>query len=198
MEKKLCCTAFLFLAINLFGQSPGKVKFGIKLGTAVAKSRVEYNDDNTSTFKYRAKTGLIAGGYIDIAINKTVSFQPAILYVRKGVKEIMQSSQYFYGTKMAFNYMELPLNILYASYVKTGNYFIGGGLSPAIKLSDYLYGDELKSFDLGIDVLVGYKSQMGFSINLGYTYGMLNVSDFKNYIKKIQNKYFSIALGYEF
>ena len=162
MKKKLCSTAVLFLAINLFGQSPGKVKFGIKLGTAVAKSKLEYND-NSYSYKHRSKTGLIVGCYVDVAINKAVSFQPALLYVRKGVKEIMQSSQYSYGTNIAFNYLELPLNILYVSYVKTGNYFIGGGLSPAIKLSDYLYGDELKSFDLGIDVLAGYKSQMGFS-----------------------------------
>ena len=81
---------------------------------------------------------------------------------------------------------------------KKGIYFWGGGLSPAIVLNRYLNGSEIKSFDLGINVLAGYQFPMGFSINLGYTYGLLNLSSNKSYISKIQNKYFSLTTSFEF
>ena len=195
MKNKVLFTSLLFFAANAFSQPGSKIKFGIKLGVALAKSKLEYPDN--SSYKFQTKSRLIAGGYVDFGINKDVVFQPALLYVRKGVRETTQS-QYNYGSNVLFNYLEIPLNILYSVPAKKGNYFIGGGLSPAIKLNNYLYGDELKSVDLGVNLLAGYKFSVGFSINIGYTYGLLNVSNNKEYASKIQNKYFSLAAGYEF
>ncbi len=196
MKKKALLIPFFLTVINAYSQSGSKIKFGIKIGVAFAKSKLEYPDN--SLYKFQTKSGLIAGGYADFGINKNVTFQSALLYVRKGVIEGTQSYQYNYRSGKLYNYLEIPVNILYSSPAKKGNYFIGGGLSPAIKLNNYLYGDELKSFDLGVNLLAGYKFPIGFSINLGYTHGLLNVSGFKDYISKIQNKYFSIIAGYEF
>jgi len=95
------------------------------------------------------------------------------------------------------HYLEIPLNIHYKAQTKRGIFLSGGGVSPAFILNNY-YGNQIKQFDLGINILTSYLWPMGFSINLGYTYGLLNLSSNKSYISKIQNKYFSLTAGYEF
>ena len=194
MKKKLCCSILLLLTMNAYCQQASTIKFGIKLGAAFAKSKLEFTN-NSVPYNLKTKIGLMAGCYVDFLVNEKMLFQPALLYVRKGAKE---QTGYRYSPSLIYNYLEIPLNILYRSPTKNGRYFFGGGLSPAIKLSSYIYGSELKSFDLGLNVLTGYQFPIGFSINLGYTNGVLNVSNMKEYIGKIQNRYFSLTIGYEF
>lgn len=194
MKKKFYCSILLLLTMNAYRQQASTIKFGIKFGAAFAKNKLEFTN-NSVPYNLKTKIGLMAGCYVDFLVNEKMLFQPALLYVRKGAKE---QTGYTYSPSLIYNYLEIPLNILYRSPAKNGRYFFGGGLSPAFRFTNHLYGNELKSFDLGANVLAGYQFPMGFSINLGYTYGMLNVSKFKESISKIQNRYFSLPVGYEF
>ncbi len=184
--KKLCSVIPLFLLVmNVYCQQETSVKFGIKAGVAFATLKQDYIDSSFSSNSV-VKPGLIFGGFANIAISKSIFFQPSILYVSK---------RYDYYNRN--HYLEIPLNILYKAQTKRGIFLSGGGVSPAFILNNY-YGNQIKQFDLGIGVLVGYQLPIGFSINLGYTYGLLNLSSNKSYISKIQNKYFSLTAGYEF
>ena len=95
-----------------------------------------------------------------------------------------------------YNYFELPLNVLYKLPSNNSKYYLGGGLSPAIKTKDYYYGGLTKEFDLGINLSAAFKVPIGFSINLNYTYGLLNVSGFGT--SEIKNRYLGLTAGYEF
>ncbi len=184
--KKLCSVLPLFLLVmNVYSQQERIVKFGVKAGVAFAALKQDYVD-NSSSSNSVMKPGLIFGGFANIAISKSIFFQPSILYVSK---------RYDYYNRN--HYLEIPLNILYKAQTKRGIFLTGGGVSPAFILNNY-YGNQIKQFDLGVNVLVGYQLPIGFSINLGYTYGLLNLSSNKSYISKIQNKYFSLTAGYEF
>jgi len=103
--------------------------------------------------------------------------QPALLYVRKGAKQHFQNT---YANPLVYNYIEIPLNIVYTT--KTGNsiFGLGGGLSPAFKLNTVLATNETKNFDLGVNVLAMYQWAIGFSANVRYTYSLLNTSAVKN------------------
>lgn len=195
MKKKFCAIILFLFTINAYGQPASKVKFEIKLGAAFAKSKIEYTGTDYP-YNFNMKTGLVFGGYADFLVSKNIVFQPGLLYVRKGANV---ANQYSYNEPLYFNYLEIPLNILYRPPSKKGMYFFGVGLSPALRLNNsYNYGNPLKTFDLGINILAGYQFPIGFSINLNYTYGILNVSENKEYISTIQNKYFSLTVGYEF
>ena len=192
MKKQLLIFIILLIVINSYGQTESKLKFGIKTGLAFASIKRDYN--NTSS-KIKTKTGFTAGGFLDVTLNKNLVFQPALLYVRKGGNEF---SGYGYSIPFNLNYLELPLNILYQSSGVNGVYFLGGGLSPALHLNSAYDGNEVKDFDIGISLLAGYKVPIGFSVNLGYTHGLTNVTSDKEIIKTIRNRYFSITAGYEF
>ena len=194
MKNKFATITLLLFTLNVYSQQAGKVKFGIKLGAVFAKSKIEYTGTDYP-YNFNMKTGLSIGGYADFLVSKNFVFQPALLYVRKGAKV---TGLYSYNEPLYFNYFEIPLNILYRPAAKKGMYFFGIGLSPAIRLNYYYNGSQLKSFDLGINALAGYQFPIGFSINLNYTYGIMNVSENKEFISTIQNKYFSLTVGYEF
>ncbi len=194
MKTHICFILFLFCTINSYSQPAYKITHGIKAGVAFADIKMNYVN-NSSSPGIKMKTDIVVGSYLNIAANKHLVFQPALLYVGKGTRD---SRQDFYSYPYKFNYLEIPLNMLYKSQVKNGIYFIGGGLSPAFLLNNKEFRNEIKSFDLGINVLAAYMLPIGFSINLGYTYGLVNLSNNKEYISNIQNRYFSIAAGYEF
>lgn len=126
MKKKLCILPILVLAINVYSQQETSVKFGVKAGVAFAALKQDYVDNSISSNSVM-KPGLIFGGFANITINKSILFQPALLYVRKGVYEKFQSSR----IPIPYNYYELPLNFLYKFKKKPGSYFLGGGVSPA-------------------------------------------------------------------
>jgi hypothetical protein len=192
MKKKFFSVILILAGVCAYSQPGNKLKYGIKLGLAFANTKLDYTDVSP---KIKAKTGFTAGGFVDLPISKSTIFQAALLYVRKGGKEAEVNG---YTYPFNYNYLEIPLNILYKSKAGNGNYFLGGGFSPAFHLNSAYYGNAIKGFDLGINLLASYQTAIGFSINLGYTYGLLNAAGKNDYITKIQNRYFSITAGYEF
>jgi hypothetical protein len=187
MKKQLITVIILFAALNVFSQQEDKIKFGIKTGIAFTNTKLVYVND-PPLGSLQTKNGFILGCFLNISFSKNVVFQPSVLYVGKGY-----NNYYYY----AYHYLEIPLNILYKTQTKSGIFLLGGGVSPAFILSTYS-GNQIKKFDFGINVLAGYQLPIGFSINVGYTYGLLNLSNNKNYISNIQNKYLGLTVGYEF
>ncbi len=190
MNKKILGILIVFFSINANSQTENKVKFGIKTGLAFSSTRQEYVNDG-SPGPLQTKTSLLLEMYLNVAVNKSLVFQPAVVFLTKGAV-----NSYGYGE--GINYFEIPLDILHKLPVKNGMFFLGGGLSPAFRVSNYYSGDDIKQFDLGLNVLATYQTPIGFSINLSYTYGLLNLSNNKTYITNYQNRYLSVCAGYEF
>ncbi len=186
MKIKGSVIILVLFSLNVFSQ-PLKVKVGIKAGISFANSKIVSQGNYPSIVPNRA--GLTAGGFLNIYPGKNLMIQPAVMFVSKG-------GRYYDGLRMG--YLEIPINVLYKPASQKGTYFFGGGFSPAFELNGDYYGyqPDMKKFDLGINVLAGYVFPIGFSINLGYTHGILDISNEETY--SLRNRYFAITAGYEF
>ena len=183
---------FLF-NYQVFCQANDKITFGLKMGIVATKSNIVYNYNAAP--KNSGIATILFGGVLNIPIKKNIVFQPGVLFVYKGLKSRYPNTNY--DIHENFNYIEVPINFLYYFKTNTVGYFIGGGLAPAFKKNRY-NSYPLKTFDLGINAITGYKFAIGASINVAYTYGILNVSQYKSAYPVIRNRYFTLSIGYEF
>lgn len=192
--------AFFCQSPNLEGKQTNSngIKFGIKAGVAIAKSKIEYNATTSpGNGKAKSKLGAMGGVFARMYLGHKALFQPELLMVGKGTKE--NNQYYSYRTDLA--YVELPLNILYKPADSKGSFFIGGGPAPAFYIGENVFysgSQSFKKFDLGINILTGYELSIGFSINLNYTYGILNISRNTNDIPTVKNRSFGLTVGYVF
>ena len=207
MKKILIFLAIISVHPSVFGQlsdrqnneaNSDKIKFGIKAGVAIANAKVEYNTTTRpDNGKPKSKLGAMAGVFARMAFGNNACFQPELLMVGKSMKENNQG--YFYRNDLT--YLELPLNILYKPSGSKGSFFIGGGPAPAFYIGENVFYSgyqSVKKFDVGINVLSGYELPIGFSINLNYTHGLLNISENKVDVPVIKNRSFGLTVGYTF
>src|SRR5690606_38732495 len=141
--------------------------------------------------------GLISGFYLNMDLNKKLRFQPALLLVNKGMNEIHED----FIIRKNLNYVEVQLNLLHQSTSPRSSFFIGGGLAPSYYTGEtlfYLGDNELKKIDVGINFLMGYEIPIGFSLNLNYTHGLVNISGDREFMPVFRNRSFGIAVGYTF
>jgi hypothetical protein len=177
---------------NNTSNNTSKYKWGLKLGFAISK--IDF-DDKTGAVNpsINTRTGLIAGAFARIKLGDRAGFQPEVRIIGKGWKE---TGYYSYD----LTYLEFPLNLLYSPTGNKGTFFIGGGPAPAVYIGESLfYGgySDMKGFDIGVNVLMGYEIPIGFSLSLHYTYGLANVNAVKNDVS-IKNRSFGLTAGYTF
>ena len=202
MKKLFLFYLAMVVSVASFAQetSGKKIIFGIKAGLSVATAHKEY-DASLYPDPPRARSiiGAIGGVFLQVPLNKKVSFQPELQLIGKGLKTKDVYNNFYYPEKTT--YLELPLNILYKPVSDKGSFFIGGGPAPAFYIGEnvfYSSGSPIKKFDLGINFLTGYELPIGFSINLNYTHGLTNISGDKSYVTVLKNRYFGITVGYVF
>jgi hypothetical protein len=180
------------------GTNNDKISFGIKAGMAIANCQVKYNTSvMPGNEEPKSKLGFMGGAFATIRLNEKICFQPELLLVGKGMKENNQS--YLYRTDLT--YLELPLNMLYKPAASKGSFFVGGGPAPAIYIGENIFYagyQYFKKFDFGINILTGYELPIGFSINLHYTHGLLNISENKTDLPLTRNRCFGLSVGYSF
>jgi Outer membrane protein beta-barrel domain len=173
-----------------------KIRFGIKAGVAIANLKIDY-DPAVTAGDPKFKGGALAGIFLQTPIGKTASFQPELLVIGKGMKE--NSQNYSYRTDLT--YLELPLNLLYKRPSAKGSFFIGGGPAPSFYIGENVFYSGyqgFKKFDVGINILTGYELPIGFSINLHYTHGLLNISQDRTSTPVIKNRCAGLSVGYTF
>ncbi|WP_158991584.1 porin family protein [Mucilaginibacter sp. L196] len=226
--KKIFLSLFLIAAISpAFAQT---VKYGISggLNESILSSKSVTGEDDVRL------TGFHAGIFGDIDFGK-VSIEPGLFYTTKGqrVNETLIDVPYYttqgssYGSGSAsikvhdntvYNYLELPVNVLYNMPVKYGKFFIGGGPYLAYCLSAKLKtettpndntqvteqdtpltfgGDNgLRRFDFGLGALFGLALKNGLSFNVGFEHGLTNV--YKPDTGTAENNVYTLSLGYSF
>ncbi len=206
--KKLLLAVMVLISVNTYAQN---IRIGFTTGVAIAnyKSKV---DGKTESGK--AKPGLTIGILADIPVAKHFSFQPAVNFVQKGTKD----EQTFAGVTSKYsinvNCIEVPLNFLYNTRGKAGNFFVGAGPSVAIsisgkakfddgttKLSENIHfgnGDDdvMKPFDLGANFIAGFCLNNGAMFSLNYNAGLNNLFPKGSGDGWLRSNYFGIKLGY--
>ncbi len=198
-------TAVTALSIHAHAQ---KSQVGITAGTAISKYKAKVGSISISP---KSNTGFTAGVFANIAAGNSLVFQPALNWVQKGGKTDESANGYIYKTSLITSHIEVLANTLYSS----NGFFAGGGPSLSfgiagtskeedngIKTSEKVkFGnsddDDMKSFDLGANIVAGYQLKNGFLIAANYNIGLSNLAPGSDPDKgKLKSSYFGIRLGY--
>ncbi|MEJ8844200.1 porin family protein [Lacibacter sp. H375] len=212
MQRSILCDAvkhlfLLILCLSVYQpgftqESPSKVSFGLKGGFGLANISGSVTDEYGGTFSYNSRASVFSGLRLFVPIGENGLFIPEMVLTLKGAKEKRSQpanspDYYEYSYSLNMFYVELPLNVTYRKATKAGQFFAGGGPSPAITINDNgpAYSPA-KSFDLGINLLTGYQFPIGFTLELNYTHGLINISGNGN--ANLKNSNLGFSLGYVF
>lgn len=202
--------AVFCIQINALSQ---KAKVGVTSGLTISNMRGTVGGKDASG---DSRFGYTFGLILETPLMEHLVFQPGLHYVQKG-KDVDQSTA---GSNKvvstALRYAELQLNVLYTTGSNTASFFIGAGPAVSINLpskfvtdvngtkteTDFTFGNEgasnLRGFDIGPNVLAGFKFKKGFLFSANYTLGVRNLVPGGTAPDKIRNSSFGIRVGWLF
>lgn len=194
----------LLVSVASKAQTNAGFTFGGTYSSVTAKS-------SGISISFKSKAGITAGLFADVSLSNNLSFQPALNFVQKGFKLEQDDVK----AVVSYNYLELPLNILYRTQ-KDHGFFIGAGPSIAYGLSGkekyndsqnsedtkVKFGsgdDEVKPLEFGVNALAGYKFANGFLFSVNYNLGLSNIQNGNSdETGTVKNRYFALKIGYSF
>jgi hypothetical protein len=191
--KNLTSLIFLLFATQLV--SAQSAKFGIKGGY-----NHSFIDGGTlpSGVEGITRPGFHVGVFREYAFNKW-SVMPSLLYSVKGYRVTVNPPTTPPGVSekgtQTYNYLELPINLLYNFKIKPGKIFVGAGpymgylLAANGKRTTTAYGTEtytetkfgvggngqFKRFDFGVNFVTGIALKNGFLFNIAAYKGFTNI-----------------------
>lgn len=188
MKIKFVIISCIFGLLYVDGQNlDNNISFGIKSG-------INFYGFHTGKSASTDKFGVNAGAVLELPIGKYFSFQPELLYNRKGGR-INESGE---QTEIRLNYIDVPLLITYYPYSKLG---ISTGPQLGVLFNGKREINGMKSevvgensIDLAWDFGLTYRFSRSFFIHSRYGYGFSEV--FKD--DKYKNSVISLSLGYYF
>jgi len=219
-KKVFLFTLLLIITQSLFAQ----VNFGVKGGL-----NESYIDAGTypSTTKGHLRPGFHIGAFAEFEFNKW-SFEPGLFFSVKGYKVTSDAVQPTPGGPVkvsisgtqTYQYLELPLNMLYNIKTKPGKIFIGGGPYMGYLLSvtgkrnttvngvntytetNYAIGGNgnFKRTDFGVNALTGITFKNGLLFNVSYSYGFTNIviNNINGNPNITKNRVIGFSAGYTF
>ncbi|WP_262904348.1 porin family protein [Chryseobacterium rhizoplanae] len=161
------------------------------------------------------KSAFTGGISVGIPLRKNILLQPGLFFVPKGAQKTVSTETLMINTQRNVNYLELPVNaVYYFNKMKTEGFFVSAGMYAGLALNgetrktvrtpdgqiqkitkDIVFGNEvgqLKRFDYGIKVGVGYQSPAGIFIRGQYGLGLENVVN----TKYVYNRGFGLTVGF--
>ncbi|QNA42831.1 porin family protein [Lacibacter sediminis] len=216
--RKILLIAAVF-SFSLFRAS-SQVKFGFNAGISVSNAVSRDKEENETEISDPI-AGLNIGFVTTVPIGKNFSFAPGLNFVQKGAKQ-SESYESLGAETITINWqgrlscLELQLPILYNTNGEKGKFFLGAGptLSYAISGKSKLkitgeeqedrkldFGnsneDDLRPFDIGANVLIGYMINKGFVVSANYNMGLLNLTPGDD-AKDMSNRfdYYSLKIGW--
>ena len=201
--KQLLFGGLLFTAFGVATlQSNAQTGLGINAGVNFSNITGKDAADN------KIKTGLQAGITYDIGIADDFVIQPGLSYVENGAKYDGSFASLTGNPKLHLNYLQLPITFQYQPELGTGKLLLGVGPYFGMGIGQVKVSNDngsiksnwddlnLKKFDAGGKLLVGYQLHNGISLNLNANLGMIKLDDSKN-PSKINNTSFGITVGYK-
>jgi hypothetical protein len=202
MKQKISIIALCIISLPFLLHAQN-TSYEVSLGMSSALYKMDKKGTENSNFKI----GFTGGFSLNFKTGNHWGVQPGLHYVQKGGVETDTNSNIKYYTTL--NYIELPVNLIYS---KRGRYFFGFGpfaaygFSGKIETKDSVFAekkitfgygtDDLKPFDAGIDVLMGFSFPSGVFLSLNLAASMTNISNDDPYY--FSNGYIGIKVGYLF
>ena len=222
--KKILFTAVIATAFSFTATSQST--FGFQVGGNLAS--VKYEDGSGKKEVNDSRVGAIAGLIADfpmgpLSFRPEINFIQKGF--KNTSNESILGVDYKTEDKWRLNYVEVPLNFVFNLPMGTGKVFFGLGPNFGLGLSgeakskldigsntssktvDVKFdGDKnatdakihLKRFDVGGNVLAGFQSDMGVTLNVGYTLGLSDIAPNDNSNSTLKNRGLTLKLGYMF
>jgi hypothetical protein len=231
MKRLYLLVAFIVTSASVYSQTT----FGIDGGLDITKASMEFRKPLYNNYQ----AGFHIGGVVNFKFG-AFSIQPGLIFSVKGGATKPDSTEVSIGirtpaigtTHLLIDYIEIPLNFFYSVKAGNGNIFIGGG--PYVALGVYIatsfngtyagssYGGVEKTQfgskyypyfgngDAGLNAKIGYVYKSVYSISLGYSESLVNISDGsnvnvsivngqnQNFSFNVKNQDFRFSLGYFF
>jgi len=196
----------LLLFIAIIAVSPSafaQVSFGPEVGMNLADVSVIHTS-GSSTPITSSKGGILLGCIVDNPASATFSIQFGLYYATKG-----------YNIDHGFtsiNYFEIPLNGVYYFNVGADRIFIGAGpyvayavggttkdgtISKSLNIGTDTYSSDITPFDLGVNMMVGYKVAREFLVRMQFGLGLTNIYP-NDAAGTEQNRVFSLSAAWLF
>jgi len=154
---------------------------GFKLG--VNASSLDSNA-NFAAFD-DTRIGFHAGFFLEIPINKTLSFQPEIQYSAQGAKD----------ENARLNYINVPL-LLKINLAQSFSLHLGG--QGSVKIWEFEQRETYNNFGYGAVGGIGINLSSALFVEGRYVYGLSNVLDDNNTLditEDVKNSYIQVSLG---
>ena len=212
MKKVILSLAIVAISTMSFAQT-----IGVQVGGNLASTSYKTDNSGGATLSTKSKLGFIIGVVGEVPIASSLSFRPELNFIQKGLKLTQGTSE----ATSTLNYLELPLNIVYNTEAGSGKFFFGAGPSIGFGLSGTDKStegsnvtstgvkfdgktdaeandnkDHLKAIDFGFNLLAGYKFENGLFANIGYAFGLNNISPENGVSQK--NSGLCLKVGYMF
>ncbi len=200
---------FIFLSVLFIATTANaQISFGIKAGPDIASTTTKFGKAKSTSDLIVGWTG---GVYAMVPLSEKLAFQPALLYQGKGGSmQVADGSR----IKSKFNYVSLPMDVLFMPAMPGGNGSWIAGLGPYVaygisakqtRSSDesgaeadlFKYGD-LKRMDAGINVQLGFELTNGINVSAFADVGLMNIARRGDHDHYQRNKAFSLTVGYTF
>ncbi|MDF2383938.1 PorT family protein [Nostoc ellipsosporum NOK] len=207
--KKALVAALICLAAHTVS---AQTSFGIKAGPNMSFLRYKVEAGDEKETWDGSRVGFQVGGVAQIGIAENFALQPELLFVMKGANKVRPSSL---GNEIDFSLMtiDMPINFIY----RTNGFF--GGFGPNLQFGvsskaksggeeyDMYDKDESsffyqKRFEVGVNVLAGYKLTSGLAFSLNFAKGLTNSSGYNDDLDdatiKQNSSYLGLSIGYFF
>ncbi len=218
----------IFLAIIssllLMNVVSAQVSYGIRAGANFSKWQgddlqiVEDLVDKTDGYLVtKGMTGFHVGGYVNIPISETFSFEPGLGYSKKGYSikgdlkiDALKFLAVNAGAQVQQHYIDIPL-VLKANVVKGLQVYAGPQISYLVRstlnakvgvlgisLFNKGFGitERFNKVDLGLTGGIGYQFDNGINLHTGYDYGLSKLDKNNNY--DAYNRVVKVSIGYTF
>lgn len=221
MIQKLFFSIISILTINSLH---AQVSYGIRSGVNYASWKgedlqiIEDLVDKTEGYvETKGRTGMHIGGYVNIPISETFSFEPGLAYSKKGysLKGDFQIPVLKYlginaRAQVQSHYIDIPL-LMRANVYKGLNVYAGPQVSYLVRstlnakigvLGITLFNrgvgitGRFNKVDMGLTGGIGYQFENGLNIQAGYDYGLSKLDKNDNY--SAYNRVVKVSAGFSF
>ena len=189
--KKIAFAVFLHCFVcGLCAQS----NIGFAAGLSVNKPSVTGTDNYYLDAPGSTGYGVIFGLFTRVPLHPHVLFRPSAEVSFRTVKATNFGRSYNHPA----NHFDLSLPLVYALAKQNEGLFLGAGPTLNFLLNPTHQIYPAKTTDAGVCGLIGYETPLGFSLNVRYTLGLLNLSDNTAAVQSYKSRHAAVVLGYQF